>query len=443
MVILGLGSNLGDRLHHLRLALAAIQRLPDVTVQQISPVYLSDAMLPDEAPADWNKPYLNFALRCETRLTPHELLAHLKQIEESIGRKPAVRHWGPRIVDIDILVWENLVLQDERLTIPQAKLEDRPFALWPIADLAPRWVFPAGACSGQTVAAVVTPWGSRLSGKAPFKTRQIPHRVETPALVGILNVTPDSFSDGGCYASPEKALKQAEQLVEAGADVLDIGAESTSPTASPIDPKTEWQRLQPILSALKSIKHRFTIPPKISVDTYHPAVAQQALAYDIDWINDVSGLTDPLMQALAANTSQEWVIMHQLGLPVTHSRWLPPEQDPVALVYEWAARHLEQLEKAGIVRERLILDPGIGFGKTASQSLALIQRAAQFKPLGTRLLIGHSRKSFLTLFTDKPHAERDIETVVMSLHLAKSQIDYLRVHDVDLCSRGLKVAAAL
>src|SRR5262245_36462476 len=122
MIILGLGSNLGDRLQHLRQAFFALKQLPGLTIQQVSPVYISDTLVPENAPADWDQPYLNFALRCETNLAPQDLLRELKNIEWSIGRKPEKRHWGPRVIDIDILAYDNLVIQNEILTLPHAGL---------------------------------------------------------------------------------------------------------------------------------------------------------------------------------------------------------------------------------------------------------------------------------------------------------------------------------
>src|SRR5579864_2110091 len=131
MVILGLGSNVGDRLAHLRKALHAIRQLPGMQVKQVSPVYISDALLPENAPEDWDMPYLNVAIRCDTTLAAFDLLRELKIIEHSIGRKPALRHWGPRIVDIDILAIDQGIIQTDALTVPHESLQQRPFALWP------------------------------------------------------------------------------------------------------------------------------------------------------------------------------------------------------------------------------------------------------------------------------------------------------------------------
>lgn len=438
MIILGLGSNIGDRLANLRAALNAIHALPEVTVLQVSPVYISDAMLPDNAPTDWDIPYLNAAIRCETSLTPEQLLQHVKAIEKTIGRTPTKRHWGPRVIDIDILAWNNLALESESLTIPHKNLQQRPFALWPLADVAPLWLY-----QDKTAAQLVEAWGSRYSGEAPFHTRQINHRIDTPQLVGIINLTPDSFSDGGNFLAIDKALEQAKALVDAGADVLDIGAESTAPSAMPIDEKIEWQRLQPILSTIAAEKNKSSFPVKISVDTRHAAVAEKALALGIDWINDVTGLDDPAMRKLVAQTSVDCVIMHHLAIPEDRTQHLPRNEDVTKLVYEWGARRLDELEKIGIARERVIFDPGIGFGKHAEQSLMLIKNCMAFTKLGTRLLMGHSRKSFFSALSPALAADRDVETQAVTTYLLTQPIDYMRVHNVDYCARTLRISRFL
>ncbi len=444
MVILGLGANIGERLSNLRQALQAIKKIPSVLVQQVSPIYRSDALLPANAPTDWDKPYLNLALRIETDLAPLDLLQQLKIIEHRIGRKPEVRHWGPRVLDIDMLAWDDVMLKHDSLTLPHQSLEERPFALWPLADVAPRWRMPTpGANHGKTAAEIVEKWGSRFTGEAPLHTQQIAQRLQAPQLVGILNVTPDSFSDGGHYLAIDAAVQQIHHLIATGAEIIDIGAESTSPSANPITAAIEWQRLEPVLMALQQLRHQFDIEPRFSIDTHHATVAAKALALGVDWINDVSGLDDPAMRELILQTHCDCIVMHHLSLPERRDHVLPREQDTTMLVYEWAEKRLEQLQQLGIARDRIIFDPGIGFGKMAEQSLLVLKHIQHFHTLGTRLLIGHSRKTFLSLFTNAPFAKRDTETLALSLYLAKQQVDYLRVHDVDACARALKVMDAL
>jgi 2-amino-4-hydroxy-6-hydroxymethyldihydropteridine diphosphokinase/dihydropteroate synthase len=423
MIILGLGSNVDDRLSILRQALALIKKIPTLSVRQVSPVYVSNALMPEGAPAAWDMPYLNCALRCEADLLPRQLLAQLKEIENTLGRKP-LEKWAPRPVDIDILAWDDLVCADDILQIPHEQLQTRPFALWPLADVAPEW-------------------GPRFNDAAPLRTRQIAQRIDTPQLVGILNITPNSFSDAEIYTPENAAMRQCVALVEGGAEILDIGAEATSPGAVPISSEEEWRRLQDILPEIIARKNSLHIPPKISVDTRHPETAKKALALGVDWINDVSGLSNPAMLDVIAMHHCDVVIMHELGLPADKRRVLPLEKNPLEAVYAWGEKTLAFLANAGIKRERIILDVGIGFGKNPQQSLALLRQIGAFKNLNTRIMVGHSRKSFLKQFTLKSPAERDVETLSISLYLAQQAVDYLRLHNVDMCARAFKVTQAL
>jgi 2-amino-4-hydroxy-6-hydroxymethyldihydropteridine diphosphokinase/dihydropteroate synthase len=444
MIVLGLGSNVGDRLAHLRTALQKLKQLPGLTLLQVSPVYQSDALLPENAPEDWNHPYLNIAIRAKTSLTPDALLPELKKIEWSIGRKPEVRHWGPRVMDIDILAFDDQVIHTDALTVPHASLFERPFALWPLADVWPDWVCPLpGAHQGKTAAELVHPFGSRYEANAPFHTYQLAQRIDAPAIVGILNITPDSFSDGGLFLNADSAINQAAQLVLEGAEVIDIGAESTAPGRSLLNEAEEWERLAPVLTALMEEKNQWFLAPKISVDTRHARTAERALALGVDWVNDQSALADPAMLSLLAKTQNDIVVMHHLSLPASPEHLLPPHENAVAVVNEWAEAKISFLEKHGIDKKRIILDPGIGFGKHPHQSLALIQHAELLKPLGTRLLIGHSRKSFMNTLSPYPANQRDLETAAMAPLLSAKGVDFLRVHQADATARFLRITAAL
>jgi dihydropteroate synthase len=260
-----------------------------------------------------------------------------------------------------------------------------------------------------------------------------------PALMGIINLTPDSFSKDTTLDS----WQRIKHFIEIGADILDIGAEATGPNAIPITADEEWKRLEPLLTQTIAEKAKLFIPPKISIDTRHAIIAEKALALGVDWVNDVSGLEDPAMHQAVSSKACDLVFMHHLGIPANKNNCLPPDQDPVTFVYQWAEQRLSELEKKGITRDRLIFDPGIGYGKTAEQSLEIIKNIAEFTKLGIRLLVGHSRKSFLASFTTHPPEKRDLETLVASLYLANQNIDYLRVHDVETHQRGFCMSSAL
>jgi dihydropteroate synthase len=249
-----------------------------------------------------------------------------------------------------------------------------------------------------------------------------------PGLVGILNVTPDSFSDGGAFLEPDRALAHARELLEAGADVIDVGAESTRPGATPIDPDEEWRRLERVLPELCRMRDqsgRFLI----SLDTRHASTLQRALPLGIDWINDVGGMRDAKMIELAAGSKARVVLMHSLTVPASPHEILSPDCDPCAVLLEWGERRASELQIAGIARDRIIFDPGVGFGKSASQSRLILDDIERLHALGLPLLVGHSRKSFIG------GDDRDATTLRFSAALAERGVQYLRVHDVSSHAR--------
>lgn len=259
-------------------------------------------------------------------------------------------------------------------------------------------------------------------------------------LVAVVNVTPDSFSDGGAALRPEDALRRVAAAIEEGASVVDVGAESTRPGAMPLSPEEEWARLSPLLAEAIALAHRRGAA--VSVDTRHPRTARQAAALGADWINDVSGFASADMVKAVRASRCSLVVMHALTVPADPAVTMPEKCDPVAEVMAFACTRLAALAEQGIGRERVIFDPGIGFGKTAEQSLTLLRRVEEFRPLGVRLLIGHSRKSFLKRFTDAPPEGRDDATLAVSQVLAGKGVDYLRVHAVAGHARMLRVLQA-
>lgn len=254
-------------------------------------------------------------------------------------------------------------------------------------------------------------------------------------LVGVVNLTPDSFSDGGLADDVEEACAHIDRLIAEGADVIDIGAESTRPGATPVSAETEWQKLEPVLKKMLAKYKKHAV--RFSVDTRHAETAKQALRMGVNWINDVSGAQNPRMvQDVAAHDSAVYVLMHSLGVPADPAVVLTEEADVVEEILKFGHEKIAECEKLGLPKERIIFDPGIGFGKTPEQSLALIHGVKRFKALDVPLLYGHSRKSFLTQFTDAPPAARDEKTLAISLYLADREVDYLRVHNVGLHRQG-------
>ncbi len=233
-------------------------------------------------------------------------------------------------------------------------------------------------------------------------------------LVAIINVTPDSFSDGE-EGSIEQRIAQA---IVGGASVIDIGAESTRPSATLITPEEEWSRLLPILRATSN-ERRTTL----SIDTRHPETFQKAIHYGAKWFNDVSGFTNLASLALAKECGCDIVLMHSLTVPADTKITFPEGTDVVREVYHWAEKRIAEI---GINKERIIFDPGIGFGKTAAQSWDIINNIKVFKSLGVRIMVGHSRKSFL----GGEMAERDAATAKITRKLAENGVDYARVHNI-------------
>ncbi len=248
-----------------------------------------------------------------------------------------------------------------------------------------------------------------------------------PALMGIVNVTPDSFSGDGKLAGD--AVLHAERLLNEGADILDLGGESTRPGATVLSAEEEWARLEPVLSGIIDQPWRMRV--RLSVDTRHAETAERALGMGIDIINDVGGLREVAMLETLEAHNCDIVVMHALSIPADPSQVLPPDCDVVAEILRWKKEAITRAGDHGIAPERLIFDPGIGFGKSAVQSRALVEGAAQLRASGGRWLVGHSRKSFLGL-KEAGNDAKDAATLEISLKLAEAGVDYLRVHNIAL-----------
>jgi dihydropteroate synthase len=254
------------------------------------------------------------------------------------------------------------------------------------------------------------------------RTLSLPRR---PLLMGIVNVTPDSFSDGGSFFDTEAAVAHALQLAADGADILDVGGESTRPYAEPVSEKEELQRVLPVISRLAA---SLTIP--ISIDTRKAAVAQAVVEAGAEIINDVSGLEgDPAMLGVAVATEAGVCVMHMQGTPQTMQD-NPTYRDVVVEVHDYLRGRRDALIAAGIDRQRICLDPGLGFGKTLEHSLALLRNCETLHQLGCPLLVGASRKAFLGKLLGDPAAERTAATIGAALGLAAQGVQVLRVHDV-------------
>ena len=264
------------------------------------------------------------------------------------------------------------------------------------------------------------------------------HFRKRPLLMGIVNVTPDSFSDGGNYFDPDAAAAHAIRLQMAGADILDIGGESTRPGAEPVDAHEELRRILPVLERLRN---RARVP--ISIDTTKAAVAEAALAAGAEIINDISALTaDPAMIGLAAEAQCGVCAMHMRGNPQTMQQ-NPHYDDVVEEVASYLSDARDRLVAAGIDRARIALDPGIGFGKTLEHNLALLGAIGRFRSLGCPLVVGPSRKRFIGDVLGDLRADRTAGTLGVCAALAGQGVDVLRVHDVQPVAEMLSVYCAI
>lgn len=302
---------------------------------------------------------------------------------------------------------------------------------WPLAGSRHvGWsaVVPGGALDAGTRA--------RLSDRRPDLCGLT---LDVPRIMGILNVTPDSFSDGGLLDGVAAALDRARAMAQ-HADILDIGGESTRPGATPVPQAEEIGRTVPVIRAIREAG----ITTPISIDTRNAAVARAALAAGADMVNDVSALThDPDMAAVVAEAGVPVCLMHAQGDPQT-MQLAPRYDDVLAEVIEWLAARVDAATAVGIARDRIVIDPGIGFGKTAAHNITLLQGLAAFHDLGLPVLLGASRKRFIGTITGVDRAaDRVAGSVAVALHAAAQGAQILRVHDVAETRQALSMWQAL
>lgn len=276
---------------------------------------------------------------------------------------------------------------------------------------------------------------ARLTAKRHFGGLAL----DQPRIMGILNVTPDSFSDGGLFLRPEAAVMQA-RLMAAGADIIDIGGESTRPGAVEVAAHEEMARTAPVIAALR--KGGLDLP--LSIDTRKAGVAAAALQAGAAWVNDVTALRfDPAMAALIAETGCPVILMHSIATPATMQD--EPFYDNVLLdVYDALAERVSVAEAAGIRRDRIAIDPGIGFGKTLQHNLTLLARLSLFHDLGLPVLLGASRKRFIGTIGDEAEAARRMPgSLAVALGGVAQGVQMIRVHDVAETRQALSLWQAI
>lgn len=258
-----------------------------------------------------------------------------------------------------------------------------------------------------------------------------------PIVMGVINVTPDSFSDGGVYCDHDKAIRRAQAMVAEGAALIDLGGESTRPGATSIPVQEELDRLMPVLEALVR-----ELPVPVSVDTSKPEVMREVLRAGAGMINDVRALQAPGAIAALSESQVPVCLMHMQGSPTTMQRH-PAYGDVVADIKDFLARRLAICEAAGISRERVLVDPGFGFGKTLAHNLALLKRLHEFRGLGAGLLVGMSRKSMIGALLDSPVDQRLYGSLAAAVIAAWQGAAIIRAHDVKATYEALQVCRAV
>jgi dihydropteroate synthase len=270
---------------------------------------------------------------------------------------------------------------------------------------------------------------------APIVCKEYTLRFEKTLIMGILNVTPDSFSDGGLFNDVDTAVTHAKKMFSDGADLIDVGGESSRPGSEPLSEKEELARILPVVTRLVD---EVSVP--ISIDTYKPLVADTCLKAGAHLINDITGLTNPNMRRVASKNNVPVVLMHMLGTPKIMQQ-KPVYQDLLGELIAFFQKQITTAHNTGI--QQIIIDPGIGFGKTVEHNLQILKHLETFKTLGCPLLAGPSRKSFIGTITGLPVNERLEGTIAAVTIAVMNGANIVRIHDVKECRRAIQVVDAI
>ena len=461
-VVIALGSNVGDRLHNFKEALklmrnSGINITRHACLYETAPAYVTD-----------QPRFIYSAVRAVTKLGPHELLSTLKRIEKDLGRTGGIRY-GPRPIDLDILFYGKYKVRSDILTIPHERIWERPFVMAPLMDLlgsaidsdtVASWHSFSGHSRGLTglwedlgSESLIGEFGKEGMYRVMPVANGLLDWSRRTSVMGILNVTPDSFSDGGNFKSVESAVYQVRLMISEGADMIDIGAQSTRPTASRISAAEELGRLIPVLEAVVSMPE---VEGKlISVDTFYSEVASEAVSKGAHLINDVSaGQLDSNMFKVMADLDVPYVAMHMRGDPSTmqNSENLKYGNVCKEISSELYSR-VREAEMSGIPGWRIMIDPGVGFSKKTEHNLDILMGLPDIREeIATRslaishapMLIGPSRKRFLgEICSRSDAAERDPATIASVTAGVLGGANIVRVHNVKDNLDAVKVCDAI
>lgn len=415
-VIVGLGSNLSP-LKNLRSALGHLKSIASFRQLKVSAIYESDAQVLPNAPVEWSKKYLNAAVLIEVNnFEPLHFLKELKLIEKKMGREQSER-WAPREIDLDILYVDQFKFNSEHLTIPHKNLHERPFALLPALE-----VFP-------TLQIEKPIWANEwFSSERPFRTQKSKDHFWTQ-FVGILNLTTDSFSDGGQYLKEDQFKNQVEKLVRDGAEILDLGAESTRPGATEVSDEVEFERLNMASGWLKEMN----LNVQVSLDCRKANVLKKLIGkFQIDFVNDVTGFNEPSMLQILKDTTAKAIVMHSLTIPPDQKNTLHKEKNPCDQLMKWWNEKINFFQMNDVSVDRLIFDPGIGFGKTPEQNFYILNHLEELIDIAVPTYLAFSRKSFLKQSVSSGENQfKDLATAQQLGKINPLHYQYLRTHDIE------------
>ncbi len=387
-IILALGSNLGNRMQNIRDAISEIGKIAKIEVNSV--VFETEAITPNGAPDEWNAPFLNTVIVIDSGLTVYELLQEFKNIEMRLGRDLSAKRWAPRPIDIDILFYKSEEVNAADIIIPHKQIQNRAFVRSLLNFIGFKFV------------------DRDVNDYIPLKSIPL-----EPKFVAVVNVTPDSFSDGGMFSCNDDVFKQIVEYNNVGADIIEIGGQSTRPGATQIDASEELSRIEEILDLMggKDIN--------IGVDTFYDNIAEIAIRkYGVKFISNVKGVFSLKTLRVMADYDVKMAILFNHGSP--------------DMVDDWYKNTINIAKKNGIRDENIVLDVGVGFGKTPFESWGMKSIITKFKEYPHKIMVGHSRKSFLQKLAVTAPKERDIYTLAISDSLMKIGVDYLRVHNLQI-----------